>query len=152
MPRAATARAATALAATTVAAVLAFAGIATAQHATTPIGADPIGSAPIGGDQIGSTSVAPDPIRPDPIGSAPSASGGAAAASPFGSPRPSVRGYVANQSGPSATLTQPVVVGEPLPAVVGLRAVPNSDYAYALVGGRRIIVDPETRRVVEILD
>lgn len=134
-------------AATTLAAVLASAGIAAAQTPVAPIGADPIGGRPIGAEPVGSS-----PIGPDPIGTAQPTDGSAAATSPIEGPRPTVRGYVSRQSGPSATLTRPVVVGEPLPDAVGIRAIPNSDYGFALVGGRRVIVEPETRRVVEILD
>jgi hypothetical protein len=46
-----------------------------------------------------------------------------------------------------------VVVGEPLPPTVHLRTVPrHTEYRYAVVNDRRVIVEPRTRRVVRILD
>ena len=46
-----------------------------------------------------------------------------------------------------------VVVGEPLPATVELRTVPqHTEYRYAVVNDRRVIVEPRTRRVVKIID
>jgi hypothetical protein len=46
-----------------------------------------------------------------------------------------------------------VVVGEPLPPTVELRRVPqHTEYRYAVVNERRVIVEPRTRRVVRILD
>lgn len=148
--------------AATLAAVLASAGLAAAQTATGPIGADPIGSDPIGAAPIGSAT-------PSAGGGAPaSTTRGVAGVGPVGGPKASdtgariessmrpppsrVRGYVSRQKGPSVTLTRPLVVGQPLPDSVGLRAVPNSGYGYALVDGRRVIVEPETRRVIEVVD
>ena len=41
-----------------------------------------------------------------------------------------------------------VVVGEPLPATVELRPVPShTEYRYAVVNDRRVIVEPRTRKV-----
>ena len=46
-----------------------------------------------------------------------------------------------------------VVVGEPLPPTVVLRPMPNyTEYRYAVVNDRRMIVEPRTRRVVKIID
>ena len=46
-----------------------------------------------------------------------------------------------------------VVVGEPLPAEVELRPVPrHTEYRYAVVNDRRVIVDPRTRKVIKIID
>jgi hypothetical protein len=54
---------------------------------------------------------------------------------------------------PSVTIQDRVVVGEPLPAAVEVRPVPGySDYRYAVVNDRRLIVDPRTRRVIRIID
>ena len=54
---------------------------------------------------------------------------------------------------PSVTVRERIVVGEPLPETVELRAVPQySEYRYAVVNDRRVIVDPRTRRVVKIID
>ncbi|WGD49617.1 DUF1236 domain-containing protein [Bradyrhizobium sp. CB1650] len=54
---------------------------------------------------------------------------------------------------PSVVVHERVVVGEPLPPTVVLRPVPNyTEYRYAVVNDRRVIVEPRTRRVVKILD
>lgn len=50
-------------------------------------------------------------------------------------------------------IEEPVVVGEPLPAVVEVRPVPGYvDYRYALVNNQRVIVDPRTRRVIRVIE
>jgi hypothetical protein len=53
----------------------------------------------------------------------------------------------------SVVVEERVVVGEPLPPAVVLRPVPNyTEYRYAVVNDRRVIVDPRTRRVIKIID
>jgi hypothetical protein len=53
----------------------------------------------------------------------------------------------------SVVVRERVVVGEPLPATVELRTVPqHTEYRYAVVNDRRVIVEPRTRRVVKIID
>jgi len=53
----------------------------------------------------------------------------------------------------SVVVQERVVVGEPLPPAVVLHPVPNyTEYRYAVVNERRVIVDPRTRRVVKIID
>jgi Protein of unknown function (DUF1236) len=54
---------------------------------------------------------------------------------------------------PSVVVRERVVVGEPLPPEVVLRPVPSySEYRYAVVNDRRVIVEPRTRRIVKIID
>jgi hypothetical protein len=54
---------------------------------------------------------------------------------------------------PSVTVRERVVVGEPLPATVELRPVPRySEYRYAVVNDRRVIVEPRTRKIIKIID
>ena len=54
---------------------------------------------------------------------------------------------------PSVVVRERVVVGEPLPAEVELRPVPRyTQYRYAVVNDRRVIVDPRTRTVIKIID
>ena len=54
---------------------------------------------------------------------------------------------------PSVTVRERVVVGEPLPATVELRPVPNyTEYRYAVVNDRRVIVEPKTRKIIKIID
>ena len=48
---------------------------------------------------------------------------------------------------PSVTVRERIVVGEPLPETVVLRPVPShTEYRYAVVNDRRVIVEPRTRR------
>jgi hypothetical protein len=53
----------------------------------------------------------------------------------------------------SVVVRERVVVGEPLPEAVELRTVPShTEYRYAVVNDRRVIVEPRTRRVLKIID
>jgi Protein of unknown function (DUF1236) len=53
----------------------------------------------------------------------------------------------------SVVVRERVVVGEPLPPTVELRTVPShTEYRYAVVNDRRVIVEPRTRRVLRIID
>ena len=57
------------------------------------------------------------------------------------------------ERGPSVTVRERVVVGEPLPPAVELRPVPShTEYRYAIVNDRRVIVEPRTRKVIKIID
>jgi hypothetical protein len=54
---------------------------------------------------------------------------------------------------PSVTVHERVVVGEPLPETVVLRPVPSyTEYRYAVVNDRRVIVEPRTRKIIKIID
>ena len=54
---------------------------------------------------------------------------------------------------PSVVVRQRVVVGEPLPPQVQLRPVPRyTEYRYAVVNDRRVIVEPRTRKIIRIID
>ena len=55
--------------------------------------------------------------------------------------------------GHSVPVRERVVVGEPLPPTVELRTVPShTEYRYAVVNDRRVIVEPRTRKVIKIID
>ena len=55
--------------------------------------------------------------------------------------------------GPSVVVKERVVVGEPLPDYVELRPVPShTEYRYAVVNDRRVIVEPRTRRVIRVIE
>ena len=70
-----------------------------------------------------------------------------------GEPPAEVRTYVTREQAPSVRVTEKVVVGEPLPATVVLRPVPNhADYNFAVVNDRRVIVEPKTRKVIQIIE
>jgi len=60
---------------------------------------------------------------------------------------------VQGERAPSVVVRERVIVGEPLPFEVELRPVPNyTQYRYAIVNDRRVIVEPRTRRVIRIID
>jgi hypothetical protein len=60
---------------------------------------------------------------------------------------------VQGERAPSVRLQERVVVGEPLPPTIELRAVPRyTAYRYAVVNDQRVIVDPRIRRVIRIID
>lgn len=64
-----------------------------------------------------------------------------------------VIGAVPREPGPNVVVHERVVVGEPLPPTVELRPVPHyTEYRYAVVNDRRVIVDPRTRRVIKIIE
>ena len=60
---------------------------------------------------------------------------------------------VQGERAPSVTVRERVVVGEPLPPTVVLRPVPSyTQYRYAVVNDRRVIVEPRTRKIIKIID
>ncbi len=68
-----------------------------------------------------------------------------------------VRTYVAAHRGPSVRLTEPMVVGQPLPPRARLSPVPASvglrnPYSYTVVNDRTVLVDPRTREIVTVID
>ncbi|WP_020180488.1 DUF1236 domain-containing protein [Methylopila sp. M107] len=63
----------------------------------------------------------------------------------------SVRRYVIEERRPSVRYERRVVVGDVLPDDVELHDVPDSDYGYTVLNGRRVVVD-DNRRVVDEFD
>lgn len=62
-----------------------------------------------------------------------------------------VRTYVTEQTVPSVVLEGELVRGEILPETVEVIAIPDQpDYGYAIVNDRRVILDPNTRTVIEV--
>jgi hypothetical protein len=118
------------------------------------------------------------PIAGCQSGAAPGAAGGAVAGAVVGGPVGAVAGgvagaavggalspdestrvrqYVVAQRRPSARIAEQVVVGEPLPPRVRLYPVPASvglqtTYSYTVVNGQTVLVDPQTREIVEIIE
>lgn len=63
-----------------------------------------------------------------------------------------VRTYVMEQNTPSVVYEGEIVVGQPVPEVVEVHPIPEQpDFAYAVVNDRRVIINPKTRTVVEVL-
>lgn len=68
-------------------------------------------------------------------------------------PPPGVVTYVEREDIPSVAVRERVVVGQPLPATVQLRTIPEyREYRYAVVNDRRVIVEPRTRKVIKIIE
>jgi hypothetical protein len=68
-------------------------------------------------------------------------------------PPAEVRTYVTRESMPSVRVQERVVVGEALPATVTLRPVPNhTEYSFAVVNEKRVIVEPKTRKIIQIIE
>lgn len=64
-----------------------------------------------------------------------------------------VRLYVLEQRVPSVVYEGDVVVGEPLPEIVEIHRIDGyDDYAYTVVNEQRVIVDPQTRAIVQIVE
>jgi hypothetical protein len=60
---------------------------------------------------------------------------------------------IQGERAPSVTVRERIVVGQPLPASVELRTVPShTEYRYAVVNDRRVIVEPRTRKIIRIID
>jgi outer membrane lipoprotein SlyB len=60
-------------------------------------------------------------------------------------------GLAAEPPAPVA-VQEEIAVGQPLPATVELHTVPQySHYSYAVVNHKRVIVEPQTRKVVKIV-
>ena len=60
---------------------------------------------------------------------------------------------IQGERAPSVVVRERIVVGEPLPSTVELRTVPNhTEYRYAVVNDRRVIVEPRTRKIIKIID
>lgn len=93
-----------------------------------------------------------------PIGAAVGGVGGAVVGAIIGdAASPKFRTYVVEQSVPSYTYQEQVVVGTVLPEQgVTYREVPAEygaqGYRYTVVNDRTVVVDPRTRRIVQIIN
>ncbi len=125
------------LAVSLIAASLLASGAAFAQS-TTATGA--VNGARTGGEAAG------------PVGEVVGGTVGAAVGAAFEIPN-AVITSILGAPGPSVTVRERVVVGEPLPPSVELRTVPShAEYRYAVVNDRRVIVEPRTRKIIKIID
>ncbi|APG88196.1 DUF1236 domain-containing protein [Sinorhizobium americanum] len=63
-----------------------------------------------------------------------------------------VRTYVMEQQTPSVVYEGEIVVGQPLPETVEIHTIPDQpDFAYAIVNEKRVVINPKTRAVVEVV-
>jgi uncharacterized protein DUF1236 len=124
------------LAISLIAAALLVPGAAFAQQSTTARGAQDGAAA---GGEVGG-----------PVGAIVGGTVGAAVGAAVEIPNAVITGLPRDRS---VVVRERVVVGEPLPPSVELRAVPqHTEYGYAVVNDRRVIVEPRTRRIVRIID
>jgi hypothetical protein len=89
-----------------------------------------------------------------PVGAAVGGVVGAIAGTAIDPPPREVVTYVQEQPAPTTAVTieQPVVVGKVIPQTVVITPVPsNPHYAYAVVNNQRVIVDPQTHTVVQVI-
>ena len=89
-----------------------------------------------------------------PVGAAIGAGAGMVLGAAIDPPPPPVQTYVLQQPATASVIYQgDLVVGQPLPQQVIVTPVPDhTTYAYAVVNNRHVIVEPNTRQVVQILD
>jgi hypothetical protein len=88
---------------------------------------------------------------------------GAAVAAAFATPAfaqlldiqigPREREYIVQEGRSSVVIEEPVAVGTVLPGDVEFYAVPEvTTYRYAVVNDRRVIVEPSSRRIIQIVE
>jgi hypothetical protein len=92
-----------------------------------------------------------------PVGAVVGGVGGAVVGGIVGDQTPRFRQYVVTQHRPSYAYEEPVVVGATLPRKgVSYYAVPReygaSRYRYTVVNDRIVLVEPRTRRIVQVID
>jgi hypothetical protein len=91
------------------------------------------------------------------VGGAVGAVGGGIAGLLGADQRPRFHAYVVHEHPSSYTYDHPVVVGEPLPEEgVTYYDVPPEygvrGYRYTVVNGQTVLIDPQTHRIVEVID
>ncbi|MBY2919626.1 DUF1236 domain-containing protein [Rhizobium leguminosarum] len=63
-----------------------------------------------------------------------------------------VKTYVQTQETPSVTFDGDVAVGTALPDTVEIHTIPDQpDYGYVVVNKKRVLVNPKTRTVIEVI-
>jgi hypothetical protein len=89
-----------------------------------------------------------------PIGAAVGGIVGAAAGTAIDPPPERVVTYVRQQPVQQSVVVEDrVVVGQPIPQQVVLTPIPDSpSYSYAIVNQQRVIVDPRTHNVVQVIE
>lgn len=67
-----------------------------------------------------------------------------------------VRAYVVKEKPASVKVTESVAVGAALPSSVTLRALPSdvgvTQYRYAIVNDKTVLVEPSSRKIVQIIE
>ncbi|TCU26755.1 uncharacterized protein DUF1236 [Rhizobium azibense] len=89
-----------------------------------------------------------------PVGAAVGGIVGGVAGSMIDPPPPKVVTYVEQAPAPAerVVVREKVVVGQPLPETVVVTPVPDDPkYAYAIVNDQRVIVEPSSRKVIQVI-
>jgi len=65
-----------------------------------------------------------------------------------------IREYVVKEKAPEALIDFDISVGSIVPDEVEVRtlSVPDTNYEYVVRGGRTVLVEPGTRRIVHVID
>jgi Protein of unknown function (DUF1236) len=64
-----------------------------------------------------------------------------------------VRTYVLEQKTPSVMYEGDLAVGTALPDTVEIHTIPDQpDYSYVIVNDKRVLVNPKTRAVIEVVE
>lgn len=87
-----------------------------------------------------------------PVGAAVGGVAGAVTGAVIDPPPAEVRTYVTEHDVPSVAVEREVVVGQPLPETVEIHKIPNYDYEYAIVNHKHVIVDPQKRTVIQVIN
>lgn len=90
-----------------------------------------------------------------PVGAAVGGVVGAIAGTAIDPPPERVVSYVREAPMPAepVVVQERVVVGEPLPQTVVVNQVPdNPNYSYAIVNKQRVIVEPSSRKVIQVIN
>lgn len=90
------------------------------------------------------------------VGGVGGAVGGAIVGGIAGDQRTEFRTYVTEQKVPSVAYREKVVVGATLPETITYREVPSrygqTEYRYTVINDHTVLVDPRTRRIVQIIE
>lgn len=70
----------------------------------------------------------------------------------FIAPEPEIRTYIETHTLEPVRLEERIVVGSTLPETVEIYEVPDYEYRYVYVNDQRLLVEPDTRRVVYIVE
>jgi len=90
-----------------------------------------------------------------PVGAAVGGVTGAVVGTVIDPPPQKVVSYVREAPAPSARVVvkEKIVVGQPLPETVVVTPVPeNPKYAFAVVNDERVIVEPSSRKVIQVIN
>ncbi|WP_337266172.1 DUF1236 domain-containing protein [Oryzifoliimicrobium ureilyticus] len=90
-----------------------------------------------------------------PVGAAVGGVAGAVVGTAIDPPPQKVVTYVREAPAPTerVVVREKVVVGEPLPEAVVVTPIPeNPRYAYAYVNNERVIVEPSSRKVIQVIE